>query len=533
MKSEDPSKKNKINILIVDDYDKNIEVLSELISSDEVNIFSASSANECLEHIAERDFGLLLLDVQMPNVNGFELAKVIRSVRKFRSIPIIFVTAHREDSNYVFEGYKSGAVDLLFKPLNPDMVRAKVQIFVDLAQQKLQLQSQVSELEKLRFDAEAANIAKSQFLANMSHEIRTPLAAVMGFTDLLCQKLSHSKEDTELKKAIDRNGTLLLKLIDDILDLTKVETNKLELDNRNFNLKELIQDIRSTLTYKAIEKHLNLIIHDPQNCANDYCSDPTRIKQVLLNIIGNAIKFTAKGNVVVQFEKVASDSSGDSFRILVEDQGVGLSPDQVAKLFRPFVQADSSTRRHFGGSGLGLVISRQIAKAMGGDLKLKKSAPGVGSVFEIQLKLQRVNISVNPTPIAEAQKATPPTPPQTFPDRSILVVDDSPDNLTMVGLFLKGTGVQLAMAENGLRAIDMVGERDFDLILMDVQMPKMDGHEATRHIRDRGFEKPIVALTAHAIKAEKERCLQSGCNSVITKPVSRTRLLEEIVKYFG
>lgn len=532
MHSEGKESKRKVKILIVDDYIKNIEALSELISNPDVEIYSATSADEGLELIARNEFGLLLFDVQMPGINGFDLAKIVRSVRKYRGIPIIFITAHREDSNYVFEGYKSGAVDLLFKPVNPDMVRAKVKIFVELAQQKALLQEHVVELEKLRFDAEAANIAKSQFLANMSHEIRTPLAAVIGFTEMLCHNLEDNKDNNDLKSAVDRNGALLLKLIDDILDLTKVEANKLELEKSVFNLAELIDDIGTTLTFKAKEKGLSLEITGPALMDCDYLSDPTRIKQILLNIIGNAIKFTRQGTVHVKVKIAPGKPQTDNLSISVTDQGVGLSKTQIEKLFQPFVQADSSTRRHFGGSGLGLVISQQIARALGGDVRLISSQLGVGSIFEISLLLRRAQSEQPLQRKKEVFKEFNDNVALGFKDRRILVVDDSPDNLTMVDLFLKGTGVNLKMAENGLKAIELVKHNEFDLILMDVQMPTMDGHEATYQIRKIGFNNPIVALTAHAITEEKAKCIQSGCNSVITKPVSRARLISELEKYF-
>ncbi|MBX3022452.1 MAG: response regulator [Bdellovibrionales bacterium] len=529
----------KTKILIVDDLKENIDALSLLLNNDNVETHTAMNADQALELITLHEFGLALLDVQMPGTSGFELAKLIRSVKRFRSLPIIFVTAHREDSSLIFEGYSSGAVDVLFKPLDANIVRAKVQMFVELAQQKALLQSHVRELERLRIEADAANIAKSQFLANMSHEIRTPLAAVMGFAELIARNQPASDENRELVSGIERNGALLLRLIDDILDLSKIEANRLELERTEFDFAEILHDIQTTLSFRAKEKGLFLDFKRPAGFPHSFMSDPTRIKQILLNIIGNAIKFTASGRVEVQIQSAPDGSMGagsaDRIQVQVTDQGVGLTHEQAERLFKPFGQADASTRRQFGGSGLGLMISRQIARALGGDIRLVSSQAGTGSTFLVELRLERAGATTTRAePPADQASTTAgpatnkPEEPVNFTGKHILAVDDSPDNLTLVSLFLKGSGAEVSFAENGLKAIGEVRSRNFDLILMDVQMPGMDGNEATEEIRRLGYRGPIVALTAHAIRAEQEKCRKAGCNAVLTKPVTRAALLNKI-----
>lgn len=529
----------KTKILIVDDYKENIEALSQLIFADDVEVHSAMNADHALELITQHDFGLALLDVQMPVVSGFDLAKIIRGVKKFRSLPIIFVTAHQQDSAFVFEGYLSGAVDLLFKPLDPNMVRAKVRIFVELAQQRQLLQTHLRELERLRLEAEAANIAKSQFLANMSHEIRTPLAAVMGFAELIVRGTSTIEESDECIEAVRRNGKLLLRLIDDILDLSKIEANRLELEQTDFNLAEVLYDIQSTLSFRAQERGIELKFNMSSEKPSRYNADPTRIKQVLLNIIGNGIKFTSAGTVRVDvnIESEGHDSlkhgTHDRLSVRVIDQGVGLTSEQAERLFQPFGQADPSTRRHFGGSGLGLVISRQIARAMGGNIRLITSKAGVGSTFEIQLQLERSSAAVveDVSSIARRTVGRDDEDHFTLTGTRILAVDDSPDNLTLISMFLRDSGAELHYAESGNKAIGEVKAKDFDIILMDVQMPGMDGHQATEEIRRLGFKKPIIALTAHAIRSEHDKCRQAGCNSVLTKPITRANLLKGLFEY--
>lgn len=534
----------KIKVLVVDDYKENVEALSQLIASDNVDIYSAMNADDALELITKHDFGLALLDVQMPGTTGFELARIIRGVKRFRSLPIIFVTAHQQDSSVIFEGYKSGAVDVLFKPLDSNMVRAKVQMFVELAQQRELLQSHVRELERLRLEADAANIAKSQFLANMSHEIRTPLAAVMGFAELIAKGQVSPSETHELVAAVERNGSLLLRLIDDILDLSKIEANKLEFEKAEFNLVELLRDINSTLSFRAQEKGLRLDFQTPQNLPIYYISDATRIKQVLLNIIGNAIKFTASGTVKVSVSiqqnllGVSGQQDSKVFdRLLFEivDQGVGLTREQADRLFEPFRQADPSTRRQFGGSGLGLVISRQIARALGGDIKLVSSAPHKGSTFAVEMLLERSE-SVHEDKSVTAKLEDALVSKKENVDlrfKHILAVDDSPDNLTLISLFLKDTQAEITYVENGIKAIQQVQTKNFDLILMDIQMPGMDGHQTTEEIRKLGFQGPIIALTAHAIRSEHDRCRKAGCDTVLTKPVNRQALLDTIDGYLN
>ncbi len=520
----------KIKILVVDDYAENIQALSGLIDSDRVEILSASSASAALELVNQNEFGLALLDVQMPEIGGFELAKIIRGVKRFRSLPIIFVTAHQQESQFLFDGYRTGAVDFLFKPLDPNMVRAKVDLFVEMAQQRIQLQHQVVELEKLRLEAQSANLAKSQFLANMSHEIRTPLSAVMGFADLIARGGLTEEKMLECTTAVRRNGSLLMRLIDDILDLSKIEANRLDLEREPFNLAELLADIDATMSFRARENGVELHIRVSPFKSEQFVSDAVRLKQVLLNIIGNAIKFSPGGAVNVDVRIDRKDFVSQSRRKLVavvKDSGIGMSAEQRGRLFLPFSQADPSTRRKYGGSGLGLIISREIARASGGELKLIESEPEKGTTFQIEfmLDVEPVAEELLAPKLRELGKPGTDKPLQGL---NVLAIDDSQDNLTLIEFYLRDTGTIVTYAENGRAAIDAVKQQDFDLILMDVQMPEMDGHEATQAIRKLGFKKTILALTAHIHREEHEKCFQSGCDGILTKPISKTRLIGKL-----
>lgn len=524
---------DKTKILIVDDKQENIFALSQLIQSPEIEILSALDAQKALELLINNEFALALLDVNMPNVTGFELARLIRGVRRFRHLPVIFVTAHQQDYKIIFEGYETGAVDLLFKPLDPHIVRTKVDVFVQLDQQKKLLREQMKKLEVLKQQADAASIAKSQFLANMSHEIRTPLGAVLGFSDVLVQGQATEQQKEECAFAIRRNGQLLLRIINDILDLSKVEAGHAEFEEANFNLEEVIRDVESTLRLKAEEKGIYLKTKVEGTLAPGYISDQNRIKQILLNIIGNAIKFTRTGGVNVLVAAGAFETHSpttQAINITVSDTGIGLSEEQAEKLFQAFSQADPSTRRKFGGTGLGLAISQQIAAVAGGKVFLKESKLGVGSVFEIQLNL-KISTAESKAMVFENRNADNLMRSQKWSQKQVLVVDDSIDNRTLLDLYLKPYKLNITFADNGLRAVEMAQAQKMDLILMDIQMPEMDGYEATEKIRANGFTGPIMALTAHALREEHEKCRKAGCNDVLTKPINRTELLYKMSEF--
>jgi CheY-like chemotaxis protein len=516
----------KTKILIVDDHPENIYALSELVSSDDIEIVAAKSAEEALSQLLDHDCALALLDVQMPEMSGFELAQLVRGIHKTRHLPIIFVTAQQQDQSIIFKGYESGAVDLLFKPLDPYIVRSKVKTFVSLDRQNKLLKEKMEEVEDLRKKAEQANLSKSQFLANMSHEIRTPLASVLGFSDVLTQPNLKEEEKADSLSAIRRNGELLLRLIDDILDLSKIEARQLHFMKGTFAFADLLKDVNDTLSLRAVEKGIALKFEAPNVENLYYSSDLERIKQVLLNVIGNAIKFTDKGSVTTQIFVSSSDCEKHHDRIVFEvrDTGIGVSETEAKSLFQPFSQGDVSTRKKFGGSGLGLVISRELSRSLGGDLKLISSTPGVGSFFEISFDLEK---SMKSAPTHEA-KIENLLATVDLNGAKILVVDDVSDNRLLIDRYMRNTHASVMQASSGMEAIQMTEDQQPDLILMDIQMPMMDGYETVRRIRAAGYTRPIIALTAHAMKEEGQKCLEAGCNDVLTKPARRTDLLLKI-----
>lgn len=532
----------RTKILIVDDKRENILALESLISTSDVEILSAMSGQDALALLLAHEFGLAILDVQMPEMSGFDLARLMRTAERSKSIPIIFVTASQGTKSQIFEGYDKGAVDYMLKPLDPQIVRSKVRVFVELDQKtkalsekSRDLELKLKEMDQLRESAELANQAKSRFIANISHEIRTPLGAVLGYAELL--KLpDQSPEDREnFATAIASNGQVLLKLVDEILDLAKVEAEKIEVQRVRMSLAQLIFDLKAVHVNRALDKSIRLNMTADGTLPRYIDSDPVRLKQILNNIIGNALKFTDHGSVDVHFSYEHLGKS-NRLRILVKDSGCGIAGKDAARLFQPFMQVDNSSKRQYGGTGLGLVISRQLAKLLGGDVVLVDSNVGTGSTFAITIDIGPIDAEdlidhkiIFSNQVTETQAK--PVSSSRLDDICVLVVDDAMDNRNLIRRMLTLAGAKVELAESGEEAVHRAMNETFDVILMDLQMPGMDGYEATTMLRDRGYKRPIIALTAHTMKEDMKRCLEVGFDQHMRKPVDREGLLREIAEY--
>ncbi len=388
--------------------------------------------------------------------------------------------------------------------------------------------------------AEEANQAKSDFLANMSHEIRTPMTAILGFTEMLLHRL-RDREDLEAARTIDRNGRHLLAIINDLLDLSKIEAGKLETEKVTCSLVEILSDVEVLMREAAEHKGLKLQVDYDTPIPEPIVTDPLRLRQILINLVGNAVKFTEQGEIRVVARFAANRFGHQHLEVDIRDTGIGMTPEQMERVFDPFVQANSSTARKYGGSGLGLAICQRVAGLLGGEIRMQ-SAVGLGSTFTLAIPvalsdvarmIQPGNEPLLETPISQETAKLPAL------NGRILLVEDGIDNQRLISLILAKAGLTVTLAKHGKEALEAVFPSDsvngpevvFDVILMDIQMPEMDGHEATRRLRDMGYRGPIIALSAHASKHEIQAILDAGCNEYLAKPIDRHELIRTIQRH--
>lgn len=377
--------------------------------------------------------------------------------------------------------------------------------------------------------AEMAEQAKDQFLANMSHELRTPLGAIIGWTEVLASPATPERQRVDALNTIERNSRALIQLVDQILDLSKIQAGELLIEPMPTSVVSVVEDVASLMRVRATGKMIALNVRYSGKLPTLINTDPTRLRQILINLVGNAVKFTEAGGEIVIDTRVDQESAPPRLIVEVRDTGVGIDEENISDLFEPFVQQDSSVSRRFGGTGLGLPISRRLAQLLGGDLTARRGAE-TGSAFTVRLPLTQGESSNVASPLIEPAHPTDklPTP---LTGLRVLVAEDFTDNATLIRIHLEARGAQVDHAENGEEAIVLAtGDRPFDVILMDMQMPVKDGYQATRELRNRGFTKPVIALTAHAMMGDRRRCISAGCDGYQSKPVNFEALAQEILR---
>ncbi|MBD3670334.1 MAG: response regulator [Gammaproteobacteria bacterium] len=395
--------------------------------------------------------------------------------------------------------------------------------------QKEQLESQASELNQKSEEAIETTRTKSKFLANISHEMRTPLTAIIGYSETLLHSDQPMQERLSSINTIIRNGNHLLSLINDLLDLSKIEAGKFEVESIPVNITQIMQDIESLFIQQAKTKGIELKLNYHFPIPETIHSDPVRLKQIIINLVSNALKFTKSGYIHIDIKQLDKNT----LQIQVEDTGVGMTKEQISKIFQDYAQAESSTTRKYGGTGLGLSLSKLLSNMLGGDITVS-SLPGLGSIFSLTVACGDTSDSrqLNQVELKATQSEQQLVPSITQKLKgSILLAEDNPDNQHLFSMYLKRFGVKTDVVHNGQQAIEYALRTDYDLILMDMQMPIMDGVEATHDLRSKGVNTPIIALTASTLEDDMEEFFSAGCTDYLSKPIKRERLYELCSQY--
>ncbi len=403
--------------------------------------------------------------------------------------------------------------------------RVQVRSHDELGQLSESINKMVERLENQtqeRQHAEQASQAKNLFLANMSHEIRTPLNAILGFSEILQDQYLEEPDKKRYAAIIRRTGESLNTIINDILDISKIEADHIESQEAAFSLPQMLSDLYALLKMRCDEKGIQLIFERIGYVSEYIVSDQTRLRQILTNLIGNSIKFTEKGHVMLTYEV-----RGSMLFFTVSDTGAGISEEQRGNLFKVFSQGDSSVRKKYGGTGLGLSIAQKLSQLLGGDSGLLDSEEGLGSLFYVQIKYQPAE-----KPVTEEAPTNTPINTRLIENKNILVVEDSLDNQMLIEFYLTKNKANVVFANNGLEGVEAALKGNFDLILMDIQMPILDGYAATEELRRQGVAIPIIALTGYAMKEDQDKCMRAGCNEFLAKPIHKDKLLATLAKYF-
>jgi signal transduction histidine kinase/HPt (histidine-containing phosphotransfer) domain-containing protein len=479
---------------------------------------------------------LILLDVLMDEMDGYDVCRELKNRPETRDIPVIFVSSldSVQDETH---GLALGAIDYLTKPVNAAIALARIANHLKLKRHEDELRrlnlnmeelvrQRTAQLSKALEAAKIADRTKDEFLANISHELRTPLSAVIGFSGLALPLSTNPRQNDYLQK-INEAGKTLSGIINDLLDLSKIAAGHMALEIATFSLRDLLAHSRSTMSYEAEEKGLELIIQIDDALPDVLLGDPLRFEQILLNLLSNAVKFTAAGRVEVHVGLHSREQDRIRLRIEVTDTGIGLREEDIARLFKPFSQTDDTITRQLGGSGLGLAICQRLAALMDGEITASSRAGG-GASFCVKLSFALGKSEDLPTSRR--------TMPVRYQDTRVLVVDDQLFNREVVEGLLTAVGITPRTANNGQEALDLLaaeGPAAFDLVLMDIRMPLMDGLTATRELRSRaGFsELPVIAMTAHTMAHEKDKSAAAGMNDHIGKPFDDTRFYRVLAKW--
>jgi signal transduction histidine kinase len=537
-----------INILIVDDEPKNLTALSTILDDPRYQLIRAESADEALLLLVREEFALIILDIHMPGMSGFELAQLIKQRKKTATVPIIFLTAYYSEDQHVLEGYETGAVDYLHKPINPTILRSKVAVFAELfmksreiaaanralvdeinerrrIQQELlvlndELEHRVEErsadLRQVAAELSESDRRKDQFLAMLAHELRNPLAPIRNAVEILRLMPDDCEAVKSATTLMDRQVGQMVRLVDDLLDVSRITRGKIELRMDRIELVSTVAEVAESIRPLAGSLQHELITSLP-NDPIYLNADPTRLTQLIGNLLHNACKFTPQGGRIIL--KVERENNQAVLR--VTDTGVGIPTDQLPRIFEMFVQGDTSLERAHSGLGIGLTLVKQLAEMHGGAVQAYSAGPGTGAEFVVRFPIsENASVSKKERPTANGQSS------KVF--GRILVVDDNRDSAETLAQLLRSHGNTTLTAFDGLEALEVAPDFRPNVVLLDIGLPKLNGYDTARRIREQpwGREVALVALTGWGKEEDRRRSSQAGFDNHMVKPVDFEKLTE-------
>ncbi|WP_438750263.1 response regulator [Pararhizobium sp. O133] len=500
-----------VSFLLVDDLEENLLSLEALLRRDGLNLLKARSGDQALELLLENEVALALIDVQMPGLNGFELAELMRGNERTRRVPIIFVTAGTADVQRRFRGYEAGAVDFIQKPIEPDILRSKADVFFDLYRQRQQIAGQRDELEAQAQALKEADRRKDEFLATLAHELRNPLAPLRHGLDIL-RRDPDGEGSAEIRDMMDRQLVHLVRLIDDLLDVSRVSQGKIELRKDRIDVEGAVRSAIEA-SRPLIDQSGHLLTVDMPQERLWLDADHTRLSQVIANLLNNAAKYTPAGGRI----GVSVQTDGDEAVIAVSDNGIGIPAQMRSQVFQLFTQVDDHLDRAQGGLGIGLALVRQLVALHGGTVEADSAGMGSGSVFRIRLPL-----ASTPEPATDVEQPSASAPAASAKPLKVLVVDDNTDLAFMLGMMLEEMGHEFELAHDGHKALQAARHYRPDVILLDIGLPGMDGYEVCRAFRQEELFKdtPIFAQTGWGQSRDKAKASEAGFDQHLTKPVA-------------
>jgi signal transduction histidine kinase len=512
------------------------------------DIETAQNMSEAVARLTSSSFNVVLLDLNLPDSRGVETVQRVFEVAP--NIPIVVLTG-LDDEDAGLDAIRSGAEDYLVKgdgleytlirTIRYAIERKKSELSILEAKQELErtnlrLMKATKTANEMASEAEKANTAKSQFLANMSHEIRTPMNAIIGFSEVL-EEEPLTEQQMEYIRLILGSSKHLLELINDILDFSKIEAGQLDTESVDCDVRALLANIESLMGPTAVGKNLKFIIECSDDVPSSVMTDPARLRQCLLNLVSNAVKFTEQGYVKLGVHQVSRENK-PFLEFEVSDTGIGIPRDKLNSIFEAFTQADGSTTRKYGGTGLGLTITKQLAGLMGGSISVE-SELGKGSTFRFFMPVimpEKLNVENTGSFSSEASEKTFQQDAQNskteFSGRA-LVAEDGQANQTLIKLILEKLGFVVTLAADGIEAIDAAKNQHFEIIFMDIQMPKLNGYDAVKRLRSLGVNTPIIAMTAGLGNEDEKQCVAAGCDGFILKPIDKTRLIELLKEHLS